>query len=361
MSFKAIFALVSLAVAASAAPPRQVECSAGRVVSNAACCQWFDVLDDIQENLFDGSECGEDAHESLRLTFHDAIGFSPMLFREGKFGGGGADGSIMAFAQIETAFHANIGVDEIVEEQRPFALKHQVSFGDFIQFAGAVGVSNCAGGPRLQFLAGRSNISQPSPDLLVPEPSDLTDTIFARMGDAGFSPNEIVDLLASHSVAAQDKVDPTIPGTPFDSTPSSFDAQFFVETLLKGVLFPGNGSNVGEVLSPLKGEFRLFSDNEIARDPRTACEWQSFITDHDSMVTKFETVMVKLATLGHNPLDLIDCSEVIPVPKAVTLPPAILPAGKSLGDIQAACAATPFPRLGTAPGPATTIAPVPPA
>ncbi len=80
-----------------------------------------------------------------------------------------------------------------------------------IQFAGAVAVSNCAGGPRLQFLAGRSNFSRPAPDLTIPEPSDSTDKIFARMGDAGFSPNEVVDLLASHSVAAQDHVDPTIP------------------------------------------------------------------------------------------------------------------------------------------------------
>lgn len=80
-----------------------------------------------------------------------------------------------------------------------------------IQFAGAVGVSNCAGAPRLEFLAGRSNFSLPSPDLLVPEPSDSVDTIIARMGDAGFSPNEIVDLLASHTIAAQDHVDPSIP------------------------------------------------------------------------------------------------------------------------------------------------------
>ena len=64
--------------------------------------------------------------------------------------GGGADGSIMAFSEIETNFRAyfpsltivrspsvltcsadaNDGVDEIVEEQRPFAIKHGVSFGD---------------------------------------------------------------------------------------------------------------------------------------------------------------------------------------------------------------------------------------
>lgn len=77
-----------------------------------------------------------------------------------------------------------------------------------IQFAGAVGVSNCGGGPRLQFLAGRSNDSQIAPDHLIPLPTDSVDDILARMGDAGFSPAEVVALLASHSVAAQDHVDP---------------------------------------------------------------------------------------------------------------------------------------------------------
>ncbi|KAI0069868.1 manganese peroxidase 1 [Panus rudis PR-1116 ss-1] len=361
MAFKSILAVLTLTAVALATPAsRPVSCGAGRVVSNAVCCKWFDILDDIQENLFDGGECGEETHESLRLTFHDAIGFSLSAERQGRFGGGGADGSIMAFAEIETNFHANNGVDEIVEAQRPFAIKHGVSFGDFIQFAGAVGFSNCAGGPRLQFLAGRSNNSRPAPDLTVPEPSDPTDKIFQRMGDAGFSPNEVVDLLASHTVAAQDHVDPTIPGTPFDSTAGTFDAQFFVETLLKGTLFPGNGSNEGEVLSPLAGEFRLQSDFEIARDARTACEWQSFITDHNAMVTKFEKAMAKLAVLGHNPRDLVDCSEVIPKPAAAKSKVARLPAGKTLRDIEAACRATPFPRISADPGPATSVAPVPP-
>lgn len=36
----------------------------------------------------------------------------------------------MAHSDIETAYHANIGVDEIIEEQRPIALRHDVSFGD---------------------------------------------------------------------------------------------------------------------------------------------------------------------------------------------------------------------------------------
>ena len=63
---------------------------------------------------------------------------------------------------------------------------------------------------------------------------DTVDSILSRFGDAGFSSDEVVALLASHSIAAADHVDPTIPGTPFDSTPGVFDSQFFVETQLRG-------------------------------------------------------------------------------------------------------------------------------
>ncbi|KAI0796055.1 manganese peroxidase isozyme precursor [Abortiporus biennis] len=356
MAFKTIFALVSLALVASAVPSKKAVCSNGHTASNAVCCKWFDVLDDIQENLFDGGECGEEVHESLRLTFHDAIGFS----KTNPHAGGGADGSIMAFSDIETNFHANLGTDDIVDVQRPFAIKHGVSFGDFIQFAGAVGVSNCAGGPRLQFLAGRSNHTFPAQDLTVPEPTDSVTKILQRMGDAGLSPNEVVALLASHSVAAQDHVDPSIHGSPFDSTPSSFDPQVYAEVLLKGVAFPGNGSQVGEVLSPLPGELRLQSDAAIARDPRTACEWQSFVNNHAAMVAKFEAAMAKMSILGHNAHDLVDCSEVIPVPSKAKSNTAVLPAGKTLADIEASCRTARFPKIPTTPGPETSIAPVPP-
>ena len=164
----------------------------------------------MQENLFDNT-CGEDgkyalyfllnifiyifniAHEVLRLTFHDAIGFS----KSGKFKGTGADGSMIIFDDIETNFHANLGIDDSVDALSPFLQTHPVTAGDLIQFAGAVGVSNCPGAPRLQFLLGRPDATQPAPDLLVPEPFDTVDSILERFGDAGFSPAEVVALLAS--------------------------------------------------------------------------------------------------------------------------------------------------------------------
>ena len=100
-------------------------------------------------NLFH-NQCAEEAHESLRLTFHDAIGFS----KSGKLKGTGADGSMIIFDTIETNFAANNGIDDSVDFLKPFLQKHDVTAGDLIQFAGAVGVSNCAGAPRLEFLFG---------------------------------------------------------------------------------------------------------------------------------------------------------------------------------------------------------------
>jgi manganese peroxidase len=77
-----------------------------------------------------------------------------------------------------------------------------------IQFAAAVSVRNCAGGPRLSFLAGRPPPTQAAPDGLIPDPADSVDKILARMKDAGFSPKELVDLLASHSIGFQEQLDP---------------------------------------------------------------------------------------------------------------------------------------------------------
>ncbi|VDB87793.1 unnamed protein product [Peniophora sp. CBMAI 1063] len=357
MSFVKLASIVALATAASAAVTKRVTCADGNITANEACCVLFPILEDIQTNLFDGGECGEEVHESLRLTFHDAIGVS----RGNPAVGGGADGSMIIFASTETAFHANGGIDDIVDAQTPFVQAHpEISVGDFIQFAGAVGVSNCPGAPRIPFLLGRKNATAPAQDLTVPEPFDTVDSILARFADAGgFTPAEVVALLASHTVAAADLVDPTIPGTPFDSTPGTFDTQFFVETQLRGTLFPGNGANQGEVQSPLRGEIRLQSDSELARDSRTACLWQANVNNQQHMMTSFSAAMAKLAVLGQDTSKMVDCSDVIPVPKTFTKA-ATFPAGLSKADVEQACATSAFPTLATDPGPSTSVAPVPP-
>ena len=102
--------------------------------------------------------------------------------------------------------HASIGVDEIINTQKPFLAAHpEINTADFIQFAGAVGVSNCPGAPQLQFLLGRKDATFPAVDGTIPEPFDTVDSILSRFADAGFSTDEVVALLASHTVAAADE------------------------------------------------------------------------------------------------------------------------------------------------------------
>ncbi|PAV18394.1 manganese peroxidase 2 [Pyrrhoderma noxium] len=357
MVFKLSIAAIALAAVTNAAHYKRVVCPDGNVASNEACCVFFPLRDDLLQNLF-GDECGEDVHESLRLTFHDAIGFS----LSGALAGDGADGSMILFKDIETNFPANNGIQDPVAAISPFLTRHLVTAGDLIQFAGAVGTTNCPGAPRLQFLAGRPNATIPAEIGSVPEPQDDVDSILARMGDAGFSPAELIHLLASHTIARSDTLIPGHDSVPFDSTPFTFDTQVFLEVLLKGTGFPFglNSSTPGaEVFSPIpgSGEMRLQSDFALARDARTACEWQSMVNDQQLMMSNFQSAMAKLAVVGQNVDELIDCSEVIPQATPPLSKPATFPAGTDQSDVEQACDSVPFPSL-TSDGPTETEIPI---
>lgn len=189
---------------------------------------------------------------------------------------------------------ANNGVDDAIDLLSPLLHTFDVSAGDLIQFAGAVGVSNCPGAPRLQFLAGRPNATHPAKLGLVPKPEDNVNKIFARMKDAGFSPQELVNLLVSHTVARSDTLVLNRTAVPFDSTPFTFDSQVFLEVLLKGKksLSPSAGEAAAQVPNSLaaQGEMRLQSDFAIAHDSQTACTWQDMINDQELMMSSFKSV-----------------------------------------------------------------------
>jgi hypothetical protein len=77
-----------------------------------------------------------------------------------RYSGGGADGSIVVFNDTELNFHANAGIDDIIDVFGPNIAAHpEISPGDYLQFANAVGLTNCPGAPRIQFL--RMNLSPP--------------------------------------------------------------------------------------------------------------------------------------------------------------------------------------------------------
>ncbi|KAF8527344.1 manganese peroxidase isozyme 3 [Gautieria morchelliformis] len=313
------FVGVTASVAQAASLKPRVTCPNGQNAQNTVCCDFFALRDDLQAHLFD-NQCGETVHEVLRLSFHDAIAFSKA---QGPSAGGGADGSMLIFPNVEPNFFANLGISDGVGDLLPFLQNHStITAGDLIQFAAAVGITNCPGAPQLEFLAGRPNATAPAIDGLIPEPQDSVDSILARMADGGnFSPDEVIALLSSHTIARSDHIDPNITKAPFDTTPFTFDTQIFLEVLLKGVGFPGSANNTGEVESPLPltvgadiGEMRLQSDFAFAHDSRTACTWQGFVDEQQAMANAFKNAMAKMAIIGNQRSALVDCSDVVPQP-----------------------------------------------
>jgi hypothetical protein len=303
--------------------------------------------------MFAGDDCSDAAHTALRVAFHDAIGFS----KTNPSFGTGADGSIFIFAETELGFGANLGIADAFNLEAPFIAKHNISVGDFIQFSAAVSLTKCPGILRPTFMFGRVDAKFASPEGTVPEPFQSVDAILARMADAGFTPAEVVALLASHSIAGADDIDPTLRGVPFDSTPSLFDTQFFVETQLRGTFFPGTGGNQGEVESPMAGELRLQSDSELARDPATACLWQANVNNQAGMALSFQQAFAKMQVTGQDVSKMVDCSDVIPIPPSLpaSAAQAFLPPGLTMNDVEQACATKAFPKLPTAPGAAESV------
>jgi hypothetical protein len=92
-----------------------------------------------------------------------------------------------------------------------------------------------------------------------------------------------------------------------------------------------------------------------AQDSATNCLWQANVNNQAHMASTFAAAFAKMSVLGQDTSNMIDCSEVIPIPKPFT-GQAMFPAGLTHADIEQGCASAPFPSLATAPGPVTSVA-----
>jgi manganese peroxidase len=69
MAFASLFASVALAAVAGAVPTaKRATCPDGTSVSNAACCAFIPLAQDLQQTIFQ-NECGEDGKPSYGLTY----------------------------------------------------------------------------------------------------------------------------------------------------------------------------------------------------------------------------------------------------------------------------------------------------
>ena len=89
-----------------------------------------------------------------------------------------------------------------------------------IQFAGALSLTVCPGAPQVKFSIGRPAPKVPAPDFIVPQPVNTTDELIAAFEAVGFSPAELIALLASHTAAGADDFSPPLQGYAFTSSSS---------------------------------------------------------------------------------------------------------------------------------------------
>ena len=50
---------------------------------------------------------------------------------------------------------------------------------------------------------------------------------------------------------------------------------------------------------------------QLARDSRTACEWQSFVGNQAKLQSAFKAAMSRLTVLGNDVSQMVDCSDVV--------------------------------------------------
>lgn len=174
---------------------------------------WSKVASELKADF---AGCGRDAHGAIRAVFHDCIT-------------SGCDGSLILSDECTTRSE-NRGLSNICTKLNGWREKYRVGAADIIQFAGAMAISSCPLGPRVQALVGRRDSRAPAAPGGIPGSRDPVEKILGAFSAKGFSPEDVVALMGTHSVAVQVFDDPSQAGKSLDSTPSRLDIRYYSET-----------------------------------------------------------------------------------------------------------------------------------
>ncbi|KAF1360897.1 ligninase LG6 precursor [Lizonia empirigonia] len=238
---------------------------------------WSEVLPELQ-TAFSG--CGKDAHGAIRAPFHDCIN-------------NGCDGSLILTDECSRT--ENAGLSDICAKLLSWTQKYNTSAADMIQFAAATAISSCPLGPRVQALVGRIDSSEAAPLNSMPGSRDSISSILDKFAAKGFSPDDVVALMGTHSVAVQVNDDPAEAGKSLDSTPSVYDLKFYQETM--------------DGIAP----YSLQSDKGLANNTETEKKWKDFADgDVSAWNSAFTDAWNRFAVIGNDVDSLTDCSSLIP-------------------------------------------------
>lgn len=223
------------------------------------CCIWKHIADEMRDAMVGtAGRCNNFARAAIRIGFHDAGTWSKSTGDHG-----GADGSVVLANECEDR-HENSGLGEVCSLIRDWYAKYEqygIGMADLIQMAANVGTVSCPMGPRVRTYVGRKDRSTPAPEDNLPSPFGTADELIAMFEDKTISPAGLVALLGAHTVSQQRFIVEDRAGDPQDSTPGVWDSLYFRETV---------DSDAPQRV------FKLESDVNISKDPRTSPTWQKF-------------------------------------------------------------------------------------
>lgn len=255
---------------------------------------WSAVLPELQ-TAFDG--CGRDAHGAIRAPFHDCIN-------------NGCDGSLILTDECSRA--ENAGLSDICGKLLSWTQKYNTSAADMIEFAAAVAISSCPLGPRVRALVGRKDSSEAAPLNSMPGSRDSISSILDKFKAKGFSGDDVVALMGTHSVAVQVNDDPAQAGKSLDSTPSIYDLKFYQETM-DGTAPYSLQSDKGLANNTEVRSSRRFVSNAEANTGQTQKKWKEFADgDTSAWNTAFTDAWNRFSVIGNDVDSLQDCSSIIP-------------------------------------------------
>jgi hypothetical protein len=252
--------------------------------SSACPAVWGTVANELMSKFVTNGQCNKFARAAIREAFHDCG-----TWNTAQGATGGCDGSLilttiptpLAGDGAELFREENGGLLEISQylydtTQKYKKIDASVTVADFIQFAAAVAIVSCPGGPQIKTYVGRKDTLKPAPDGLLPSVTADAPSLYALFADKGFSATDLAALLGAHSTSqAFNQASNNIPSGSFqDSTPGKWDVSYYAETLQKPVntdpnapntivaVFPSDKNLATDGSTPVKKEFAGFVDNQ---------------------------------------------------------------------------------------------------
>ncbi|KAI8801483.1 heme peroxidase [Cladochytrium replicatum] len=244
--------------------------------------------------------CGAMAIGWVRTVFHDFATFDANATSAEHRGG--LDASILTETEANIDDNGDIRGGGNIQFFRTWALQHpSVSATDWIVLGGMVALRIC-GGPDLtpQFRPGRVDSFKANNIELLPNKDMSLDAIHTAFKRMNFTQPEYLTLvLGSHSLGGVNMTSGSpgfgkYPPHSFDSTPSVFDNNYFVNAIAS--------KTDSKVLSP----YWLPSDDKIGSEPGAAALIQSYAGTTSSVAAantlfkdRYGTVFMKMVDMGH--------------------------------------------------------------